>query len=706
MVIHNKKFINREQSWLEFNQRVLNEAMDVSVPLLDRLQFLSITASNLDEFFMVRVGGLQMLRERKVTRPDPAGLKPAEQLTVVRSRIERMMQDLYHAYTTIVETELPVHGLKRIASADLTPADQDYLRRYFSDEIYPVATPAAVESQFPLIAGSRLHIGVRLQNKEHGQGPRMAIIPLGANMLRFIRLPTHPDHHYVLLEELVCDFIDRFFPGENVLEATPFRISRYADMSVNEEWATDLAREMEHILKARQQSDCVWLEVGPHASRTMLSYLQRKLRVGAEETMVCPGPLILAEFNRLGNIDGLQNLRYEKWDPQANPGVDLGSSIFAQIARRDIVLFHPYESFDPVIRFVEEAAVDPNVLAIKQVLYRTSADSAIVSALRKAAANGKYVTALVELKARFDEARNIEWARQLEQNGIQVIFGVRGLKTHAKVCLVVRREGGRIVRYAHFGTGNYNEKTARLYADVGILTCDQDLGRDASSFFNAISGNSNPQPYTHIASAPHTLRNRILELIDGEAERSRQGQDGVILAKMNALVDPDIIQALYRASAAGVKISLCVRGICCLRPGVKNLSENISVISIIDRFLEHSRIFYFEEGGEQRMFISSADWMPRNLDRRIELMIPVLDVNVRKKLLAHLKGCLADNQKARRILSNGLHERVEPAGRDKRVRSQENEFRQAVLAAQSARRARLTVFEPHRPTNEASSPNK
>jgi polyphosphate kinase len=703
MTMHNRRFVNREFSWLEFNQRVLDEALDPSIPLLERLLFLTISVSNLDEFYMVRAGGLQMLRERRMTQLDPSGLSPAEQLEGIRERVDAMVAEQYQAYEMIVEEELPKHGLTRVRPAELTPSQQDFMHSYFKDEIFPVATPGAIGEAFPLISGLRIFIAVRLKAAAPDEkSPRTALIPIGIQMNRFVTLPSTSGRHYILLEDIITTNIEAFFPGQTVLEAEAFRIARNADLSVKEEWATDLAKEMEQILQARRKSGCVRLEIGVGASAILKHYLQRKLGIGEQETIVCPGPLDLSEFNRLGGSESHHDLRYPSWTPQATPNVDLGKSMLDQIARRDILLLHPYESFDPVIRFLTEAAEDPNVLAIKQVLYRTSADSAIVSALRKAAANGKYVTVLVELKARFDEARNIEWARTLEEEGIQVIYGVRHLKTHAKICLVVRREAGRIVRYTHFATGNYNEKTARLYCDVGLLTQDDELGADASAFFNAISGFSNPQPYRRIATAPHSLRNHLLECIQGEIERSKQGQKARIMAKMNSLVDPALIQALYRASSAGVDIQLCVRGICCLRPGVKGLSENIRVVSIIDRFLEHSRIFYFEEGGEQRMYIASADWMPRNLDRRIELMIPVVDSSARKKLIKHVQTTLSDTSKAREILANGKFARVFPSGKSRPLRSQEKECQRALRAADSAARARATVFEPHRPPSKRS----
>jgi len=409
------------------------------------------------------------------------------------------------------------------------------------------------------------------------------------------------------------------------------------------------------------------------------------------------GPLNLADFRQVSMIDGYDAHRYKPWPPQPSPDIDLKVSVFEQLSRRNVLLAHPYESFDPVVRMVEEAAEDPDVLAIKQILYRVSSDSPIVAALGRAAREGKYVTVIVELKARFDEARNIEWARQLERDGVQVIYGIKGFKTHAKVCIVVRREADGIVRYVHFGTGNYHDKTARLYSDVGYMTRDADLGADASAFFNAISGYSEPQQFLKLEAAPTGMRERLIALIENEAERKRDGQDALIMAKMNSLVDPGIIKALYGASKAGVTVKLNVRGICCLRPGLKKASRNISVVSIIDRFLEHARVFYFHQGGEERVFISSADWMPRNLRRRIELMVPIDDRPARKKLIGQLETYFADTVKARELLPNGEYRAVKPGKGKKPLRCQETLYRSACTAVRRARRSKRTVFEPHRP---------
>jgi polyphosphate kinase len=692
------RFFSRELSWLEFNQRVLEEARDPAVPLLERVKFLAIAATNLDEFFMVRVGGLQILVEQNVTRPDPAGLTPARQLKAVDERVRRMVAEMYAAYRDELGPALAEAGIQRVRPAELSDRQMQYLEQYFNDEIYSVLTPMAVDSAdpFPLLTNRLLHMAVRLKPGEGEEKNRIAFMQFSRNMSRLITLPTTGKYQFILLEDVVERFIDRFFPGEPVAEVIPFRITRNADISVREDLAADLLSEMEEVIVARKKSDCVRLEVDDRSTKTLLGFLQRMLRAGEDSTHLIAGPLDLSVFARLADMSGFDALRNEPWPPQPAPGLDPQTPIVETLARRDVLLHHPYDSFDPVVRLIQEAADDPHVLAIKQILYRTSRNSPVVAALQRAAEKGKNVTAIVELKARFDEERNIEWARALDLSGAQVIYGVKGLKTHAKVCMIVRREPRGIVRYLHFGTGNYNEITARLYSDISYLTANEDLGADASTFFNAITGYSQPQKLRKLEAAPIGLRQRLRELIEGEAERKRQRQKARIIAKVNSLVDPELIEALYAASQAGVKIDLNVRGICCLRPGVPGLSENIQVVSIVDRFLEHSRILYFHRGGEEAVFISSADWMPRNLDRRVELLVPVEDRDARRKLIALLETYFDDTVKARRLLPDGRYERMGAGGRRKALRSQEEIYRQACEALQQSRQTAPTVLEPHR----------
>ncbi len=508
-------------------------------------------------------------------------------------------------------------------------------------------------------------------------------------------LSSDRGYSYILLEDVVIRLVGRFFPGEKIEGHGVFRITRNADFSFRDDLAIDLLAGMEGILSARKHGDCVRLEIAAGSDDKVVGFLTQALEVEPADIFSTAAPLDLAAFMQLAELPGFDALKYEPWPPQASPDIEPGVRLFEILARRDVLLYHPYQSFDPVLRLIEEAASDPDVLAIKQILYRTSRSSPIVAALARAALLGKFVTVIVELKARFDEARNIEWARSLEEHGVQVIYGVKGLKTHAKTCIIVRREPHGVVRYVHFGTGNYNEITSRIYSDASLLTSNEELGADAVSFFNAITGYSQPQRYRKIEAAPTGLRQRIVELIEAETHRQQQGQKARIDAKLNSLVDTEIIQALYAASQAGVKVRLNIRGICCLRPGVKELSENISVISIVDRYLEHARILRFHHGGDELVFLSSADWMPRNLDRRIELLVPVEDTAAKSRLIEILEIYFDDNVKARALHAVGSYTRVKP-GRKKRRRSQETLYEDAVRRLKEAAQSATTTFEPHR----------
>jgi polyphosphate kinase len=695
------RFLNRELSWLEFNRRVLEEAIDQSVPLLERLKFLSITSTNLDEFFMVRVGGLQHLLNEGKRLFDPAGLTTREQLIETSRRTHQLVADQYACFLQDIEPKLADNGIRRLMPEQIGPEYAEYLERLFERDIYPILTPRAVDaSDFPLFTGLGLDLLVRL-NSAMGRSrkPRFAVITLPKRLSRFITVPVNQEgYDYTLLEDVVSMFREKLFPGEFISECIPFRITRNADLLVREDLAGDLLSQMREVLDARKRSGCVRLEVGQSISPIALSFLKTALQVNDDQIYEIPGPLDLAAYRELAGRAGFEKLKYEPWPPQASPLVAPGESMFEAIARRDILLFHPYQSFEPVVRLLEQAADDPDVLAIKQILYRTSGNSPIVAALARAADKGKHVTVVVELKARFDEARNIDWAQALEQSGVQIIYGLRGLKVHAKICIVVRRETTGIRRYMHFGTGNYNEVTARLYSDVSLMTCNEDFGADATQFFNTITAYSQPIKYQRIEAAPLGLRARLLALIESEAQRCKEGQRGHIMAKLNSLVDADIIEALYRASQCGVRIQLNVRGICCLRPGVPKLSENIEVISIVDRFLEHSRILYFSHGGDPLVFISSADWMPRNLDRRVELLVPVEDPTSQSRLISILRTTFHDNVKARQLLSDGRHERLKPSSPSKAARSQQIFFDEAREAAKQAQKDRYQTFIPQRPT--------
>ncbi|MBW3542446.1 MAG: polyphosphate kinase 1 [Planctomycetes bacterium] len=693
-------YVNRELSWLEFNQRVLDEARDDELPLLERLKFLAITASNLDEFFMVRVGGLQQLTRQDPSKRDAAGMTAAEQLAAISRRTHLMTSDQYACFLEDLEPALAGESLRRVRPAQLSERQRKFVEQVFDDQIFTVLTPMAVTGaeDFPLVVNQSLNACVRLEPAAGFSEPRFAIIPFGRTVSRFLTLPTEGGYEYILLEDLVCSHAERFFPGEPAAECVAFRITRNADMSLREDQASDLLTGMEELLDARKESDCVRLEVGAEASATLLAFLKGALGVADEDVYAPPGPLDLAAFMRLTDVEGFDRLKYKPWPPQPSPDLDPRESIFDVLVRKSVLLCHPFDSFEPVQRLVEEAADDPDVLAIKQTLYRTSRNSPVVAALGRAAENGKHVTAIVELKARFDEARNIEWARNLEQAGVQVIYGVRGLKTHAKLCIVIRREPHGIQRYLHFGTGNYNEQTARLYSDISYLTSDANLGADATSFFNAVTGYSQPQHFRKISAAPIGLRDTLLELIQSEIERKRHGQEARILAKLNALADPPIIDALYEASQAGVEVRLNVRGICCLRPHVPELSENITVVSIIDRFLEHSRIMHFHHGGRGLYFISSADWMPRNLDRRVELLVPIDDAAGRRRLGEILHACLGDRVKGRRLRPDGGYDPPPLKSGGRIASSQEQLYLRACELVHEAEQSQRTVFIPHRAT--------
>jgi polyphosphate kinase len=691
------RYLNRELGWLEFNQGVLDEAHDASVPLLERLKFLAISASNLDEFFMVRVGGLKLVEHQENMPVDPAGMTVREQLDAIASRVHGMTGDQYRCFLEELEPQLAQAGVRRLSASDLNDRQKQVVDQFFNDEVASVLTPMAVDQgvEFPLLPHQMLHAAVRLSPREGATKSRFAIIPLGRSLGRFVTLPSDRGYCYILLEDIVAAEAEHFFPGEGVVHCAPFRITRNADIAVRDDLVHDLLSEIEEVLDERRLGSCVRLEIAAQADAETVAFLRQSLGVDEGEIYALPGPLDLAGFMRLSDLQGFDNLKYEPWPPRISPDVDLGAGMFNVIARRDILLLHPYDSFEPVVRLLEEAAEDPDVLAIKQTLYRTSRNSPIVAALERAAERGKYVTAVIELRARFDEARNIEWARNLERAGVQVIYGVKGLKTHAKICIIVRREPYGIVRYVHFGTGNYNEITARLYSDVSLMTANEEFGSDAIAFFNAITGFSQPQRFRKIDAAPLGLRERLIEMIDAETDRQNHGQKARIIAKLNSLVDPELIEALYRASNAGVEIKLNIRGVCCLRPGVPKLSEHISVVSIIDRFLEHSRILYFHHGGDRRVFISSADWMPRNLDRRVELLVPVEDHALKERLLQTLKTYFKDDVKSRRLLPDGGYKRLTPSTKRPPLRAQEVLYRRVCDAALMAEQSQRTVFEPH-----------
>ena len=699
----NQRFINRELSWIEFNQRVLLQAQCESTPLLERLKFLSITGCNLDEFQMVRVGGLQILDQHSPEKKSLNGLTAGEQLQAIRKRLKQFKAEQFATFQTL-EIQLKEQGIERFQMQDVLPSQLEYLENRFDEELLSVLTPIPIEEdrEFPLLLGVQLAILVKVGNdsSQSGHEQQLFVLPIRSKISRFMSLPTRQGYTYILVEDVIKLFVDKLFPGRVIEQATSFRCLRNADMRLNEDTTSDLLHGMEQILDARKSSDCVALEVESDASPELLQSLHRRLQVDNTYTYRTETPLDLSSFFELVQIQGFDALRDEPWPPQPAADFPVDGNLFETIANGDRLLIHPYQTYDPVTQFVQAAASDDKVLAIKQTLYRTAKNSKIVAALMQAARKGKSVSVIVELKARFDEARNIDWARKLEEAGADVIYGIRGLKTHAKVCVVVRKEPQGICRYIHFGTGNYNEATSRIYSDISLFTCNEQLGNDAVSFFNAISGYSTPQALQLLVYAPTELRQTLLELIQTETRLAKQGRRAAIDAKLNSIVDREIVEALYAASQAGVKIRLNIRGICTLRPQVPGVSENIVVTSIVDRFLEHARIFRFHNDGSQKVFTASADWMGRNLDKRIELMVPVLDTHCKTRLLELFEIYFSDNVKAHVLDADGTYQ---PATQNKnQVRSQQVLYDLARIWFDEDQQTQSTVFLPHRGENESA----
>jgi polyphosphate kinase len=687
-------YLNRELSWLEYNQRFLDEARDNSIPLLERLRSLALTSLHLDEFFMVRVGGLKLLFDHHCEASDIAGLTPAQQLDAITQRTRAMCADQYACFEEL-EQALAGVGIQRCRPEAMSDRQVRMVQQVFETEISSVLSPLAVATpeQFPPLANQTLIVGIRLKRAE---GHRVVIIPFGPATHRFLTLYSEGGYAYLLLEDAVAMFVDRLFPSEDVLECLPFRLTRHADPGVRQDLAGDLLRHLPQAVDDTPASDCVRLEIDQRASAELRDFILASSPTPTPCVFEVSGPIDLAAFAQLHGLLGFEKLKYDAWPPQPSPDVDLTASMFETLSNKDVLLHHPYESFDPIVRLLEEAADDPDVVAIKQILYGTDRDSPLVEALMRAAENDKYVTAIIELKSRFRDAHKIKWAKKLEQASVQVIYGIQGLRTHAKLCIIVRREPDGIQRYVHFGTGDYSETTARLLSDVSLLTSDEELGADATDFFNSVTSHAYAQRFRKIDAAPAGLRAKLIEMIQMETQRKKQGQKAVIIAKLNALGDKEVIDALYEAAQEGVDIQLIVCGLCCLRPGVKGLSENIRVISVVDRFREHSRVFYFYHGGDERVFISSADWMPRNLDRRVELLVPVQDRSAKRRLIAILEAYLRDNVKAATLQRDGTTRRVKASAKKDRCRSQESLYQRAVAAVKDAEQSRRTVFEPHR----------
>lgn len=657
---NSKVFINRELSWLEFDARVLGEAEDVLNPLFERLKFLSITASNLDEFFMVRVASLKDMVNAGYTKKDIAGMTAAEQLAALDDRTHAFVKRQYKIYNDELVPALAREGFHIIGShEELTHEQEIFVDKYFHEDVYPVLTPMAVDSSrpFPLIRNKTLNIAALLKKKNGDDGTEFATVQVPSVLPRFVRLPGEQDT-IILLEEIIERNIDKLFLNYDILCAYPYRIMRNADLSIDEEDAADLLKEIEKQLKKRQWGQAIRLEVQGNIDKQLLKRLKSELNITDSDIYRIDGPLDLTFLMKLYGSFDYAKLKTPKYMPAPVPELMNGKNIFEAVREGDILLHHPYQTFDPVVDFVRQAANDPGVLAIKQTLYRVSGNSPIVAALAAAAENGKQVSVLVELKARFDEENNIIWARKLEQAGCHVIYGLVGLKTHSKITLVVRREEDGIRRYVHLGTGNYNDSTAKLYCDMGLFTCSPAIGEDATAVFNMLSGYSEPVGWNKLSLAPLWLRDRFHYLVEREIRHAREGQEAHIIAKMNSVCDKDIIELMYKASKAGVKIELIVRGICCLIPQLEGVSENITVRSIVGTFLEHSRIFYFENGGNPEIYMASADWMSRNLDRRVEIMFPVEDAKLKKEVKHILDVQLADNVKAQLMQPDGSYVRV------------------------------------------------
>lgn len=667
-----KYYENRELSWIKFDQRVLSEAKDKTIPLLERAKFISIASSNLDEFFMVRVASLKDMVHAGYKKKDIAGMTATEQLSAINQQTRKLVTDQYNTYMRSLIPLLKKEGICIMDShEELTEQQAEFVDRYFMENVYPVLTPMAVDASrpFPLIRNKTLNIAALLVSK-HAKKEKdeivFATVQVPSVLPRVVRIPSEENESvFILLEQIIERNIGVLFSNYQVECAYPYRVMRNADLTIDEDEASDLLKEIQSKLKMRQWGEVIRLEIEDKADKRLLRFLRSELKVAEEDIFEIAGPLDLTFLMKMTGLEGYDHLRYKQPTPQPVPEIEAGANIFTAIRNGDIFLHHPYQTFDPVVNFIRQASVDPDVLAIKQTLYRVSGNSPIIAALAKAAENGKQVTVLVELKARFDEEHNIVWAKKLEQAGCHVIYGLVGLKTHSKIALVVRREEDGIRRYVHLGTGNYNDSTAKLYTDCGIFTCKESIGEDATAVFNMLSGYSEPRSWNELMLAPYWLRDKFLYLINRETKHARNGEDARIVAKMNSLCDPGIIAALYEASAAGVKIDLIVRGICCLRVGIEDVSENITVRSIVGNFLEHSRIFYFENNGDSEIYMGSADWMPRNLDRRVEIVFPVLDDELKKKAYHVLEVELADNVKARVMDAEGNYEKLDRRGKEK-----------------------------------------
>jgi len=682
-------YINRELSWLEFNERVLEEAQDRTNPLMERLKFLAISASNLDEFFMIRVSSL--IRSQNIEQPDPSGMTPKAQLSAISKRVHEMVAKQYSCFTRSILPALEKENIRFLSYEQLNDIQKEHVDTYFNDALYQVLTPMAIDQSrpFPMINNRMVNIFIELApdvdspmvrtvewneaesrwviSDERPIGPRYALVQVPTVVPRIVALPTQSSeegfYDYILLENIILEHIGKLFTGHGVVRTALLRITRNSDLSIDEEEVEDLLNEMARSLKGRRWGIPVRIEITKGISASAMKLLEKELGLTKDDVYEINGPLDITSWMSFATQSEFSAFRNKRVPAVPVPEFVNEKSMFDVIRKRDVLAHHPYMSFDCVLQFVQEAATDPRVLAIKQTLYRVSGQSPIVKALIQAAENGKQVSVLVELKARFDEENNINWARKMEKAGVHVIYGLIGLKTHCKVCLVVRREDDAIRRYIHLGTGNYNESTAKIYTDIGLFTCRETFGQDASVLFNVLTGYTKSMDWQKFAVAPKTLRPAFLRLVEQERQNALAGKPSGITARMNSLSDVELINALYEASQAGVKIHLLVRGICCLKSGIKGVSENITVTSIIDRYLEHSRIFIFENAGRKRVYLSSADWMARNLDRRIEVLFPIDDEILKKEISDILDISISDNFKGRIQSLDGTYYRPSRRGR-------------------------------------------
>lgn len=671
-------FINRELSWLNFDARVLEEAVDPRNPLMERLKFLAIFSSNLDEFYMVRVGGLKDEVLAGFNKPDDkGGLTPKQQLKAISLKTQELVKLEYSTYKKIVK-QLSTEGVRFLRHKHLNQTQQRFVRDYFRTHVFPVLTPVAIDAYrpFPMLASKSLNIAVEIFSPEDSTKKRLALVQVPSVLPRYIELPNDDEEitEIILLEDVIIQYVNSLFKGFEVESTMPFRITRNADMPIHEEGSSDVLKQIEKELKKRRYGIAIRLEVQQRSlSKELLFMLQDVLDLQERDIFVVDGPIDLTflfdVYNRIGTeYDHLINQTLIPFMPE---GLEPGKDLFAAMLKKEYLLHHPYHSFDPIVRLIAQAAKDPNVLAIKQTLYRVSGSSPIIQSLKEAAESGKQVTVLVELKARFDEERNIQWAKQLEKSGAHVIYGYKELKTHSKITLIVRlQEDGVIQRFVHLGTGNYNDSTAKLYTDIGLLTTNEEIAEDATNFFNWLSGYGERPSWHHFETSPDDMLDFFLRKIDEEISMHERYGNGRIVAKMNSLTEKAIIKKLYQASQSGVKIDLIIRGICCLRSGVKELSENIRVISIIDRYLEHSRIFYFYQNGTEEIYCSSADWMTRNMKKRIEILFPILELKHKQYIKDMLALQLVDNVKARVQKADGSYVYVETKTGEDAIQSQ------------------------------------